>query len=177
MSTQVHSYGTTAYLSKLKLKTTLHPVNILSAPIFARAVPDWKVINFKWILQRVGENLTTQDNNNWTNCLLPSTPTKPSEIVAKGLELQLKAKQARQHLKWGAIHLGILAVLLFDIFNKCPYSFSQWYYVEYTAAVLVALSAFVYFLRYLFFAFSFEPIKGTLAQRDLMQFDEKGKEQ
>lgn len=109
---------------------------------------------------------------NTTTCC---TPTKPSEIVAKGLELQLKAKQARQHLKWGAIHLGILAVLLFDIFNKCPYSFSQWYYVEYTAAVLVALSAFVYFLRYLFFAFSFEPIKGTLAQRDLMQFDEKDK--
>ena len=67
--------------------------------------------------------------------------------------------------------MGLLSVLLFDISNKCPYSFSQWYYLEYAAAAILGLSVVYYFGRYFYYVFSKEPLRGTEFQRKLLKFE------
>lgn len=64
---------------------------------------------------------------------------------------------------------------MYDIKQKCPFAFTKWYYLEYAAAVLLALSVFFYFTKYIYLWLTFEPIKGTQAQRNLLHFEDGGK--
>lgn len=100
---------------------------------------------------------------------------RKSPIVDKGLDINLQKKINRNSMKWGSINTLILSIILYDIKNKCPYSFSNWYYVEYAAAVLLGLSVLYYFLRYFCYWLTFEPLKGTTEQRRLLHFNEGGK--
>lgn len=102
------------------------------------------------------------------------SPTKASPIVKKGLDIYLKNKQKRGYLKWGSLNAVLFAIVLYDIKNKCPFTFSNWYYVEYVFAGLLSLSVFYYFTKYIYVWLTFEPIKGTPAQRKLLRFDDGG---
>lgn len=103
----------------------------------------------------------------------PGSPNR-SPIVEKTLRIHLQTKTSRNDLKWGSINVALLSILLFDISNKCPFAFSNWYYIEYAAAILLGLSVLYYFSRYFFYWFTFEPIKGTQEQRRLLHFSEGG---
>lgn len=103
-----------------------------------------------------------------------TSPLQSSPIVKKGLDIYLINKKKRNYLKWGSINAVILSVIMYDIKNKCPFAYSKWYYIEYIAAGLFALSVLYYFLKYMFLWLTFEPIKGTTAQRKLLHFDDGG---
>lgn len=103
-----------------------------------------------------------------------TSPLQSSPIVKKGLDIYLINKKKRNYLKWGSMNAVILSVLMYDINNKCPFAYSKWYYIEYMAAGLLALSVLYYFGKYLFLWLTFEPIKGTPAQRKLLHFDDGG---
>lgn len=87
------------------------------------------------------------------------------------LDLYLTNSRSRECLKWGSINIALLSILLFDISNKCPYSFSQWYYLEYAAAAILTGSVLYYFGRYFYYLFSREALKGSDQQRKLLNFD------
>lgn len=102
---------------------------------------------------------------------IPGSPVQPSPIVNRTLELNLNKKRARECLRWGTVNILLLSVLLFDISNKCPYSFSNWYYIEYVAATILASSMVYYYWCYFYYLFSAEPIRGTEQQRRILKFD------
>ncbi|CAD7003566.1 unnamed protein product [Ceratitis capitata] len=86
--------------------------------------------------------------------------------------MHLRAKNAKYSLRWGCVNVLLLAILLFDISNQCPFSRSKWYYVEYVAAVLTGLGAFSCFLKYFLYIFHKDPIVGTKEQKNLLKFDD-----
>lgn len=102
----------------------------------------------------------------------PGSPVQCSPIVNRTLELNLNKKRSRECLRWGTVNVVLLSVLLFDISNKCPYSFSHWYYFEYVAAAILASSMAYYFSCYFYYMFSAEPIQGTEQQRRILNFDQ-----
>ncbi|XP_075161880.1 transmembrane protein 209 [Haematobia irritans] len=99
------------------------------------------------------------------------TPFKENSIVERGLDLRLRATKAKYYLKWGSVNVVLLAILLFDISNKCPYAESNWYYVEYAAAAIVGLSVLACFLKYFIYVFHTPPVQGTQQQKNLLKFD------
>ncbi|XP_065086552.1 transmembrane protein 209 [Ochlerotatus camptorhynchus] len=101
----------------------------------------------------------------------PNSPSQRSPLVDRTLDLYLTNRRSRECLKWGSINIALLSILLFDISNKCPYSFSQWYYLEYAAAAILTGSVLYYFGRYFYYLFSREALKGTEQQRKLLKFD------
>lgn len=105
---------------------------------------------------------------------MSTSPLQSSPLVKKGLDIYLENKNKRNYLKWGTINAVFLAVMMYDIKNKCPFAYSNWYYIEYVAAGLLALSVLYYFIKYIFLWLTFEPIKGTQAQRKLLHFDDGG---
>lgn len=118
------------------------------------------------------------DNNTSINSSINAANTsfyRKSQMVDKGLEIYLQKKINRNSLKWGSINTFILSIILYDIKHKCPYSFSNWYYVEYTAAALLGLSVLYYLIRFIYYWLTFEPLKGTSEQRKLLHFNEGGK--
>lgn len=106
---------------------------------------------------------------------MSSSPLQSSPIVRKSLDIFLDNKKKRNYLKWGTINTVILSVLMYDIKNKCPFAYSKWYYIEYVVAGLFALSVLYYFTKFMFLWLTFEPIKGTQAQRKLLHFEDGGK--
>lgn len=88
--------------------------------------------------------------------------------------MHLRAKLAKDSLRWGCLNVILLAILLFDISNRCPFAHSKWYYAEYIAAVLTGLGAFSSFLKYFLYVFRKNPILGTKEQKNLLKFDELG---
>lgn len=106
---------------------------------------------------------------------MSGSPLQASPIVNKGLDIYLKNKHKRQYLKWGLINAILLAAVMVDIRNKCPFAYSNWYYAEYVVAGVLSLSVSYYFMKYVHIWLTFEPIKGTLAQRKLLHFDDGGK--
>lgn len=103
-----------------------------------------------------------------------STPLKQNALVEQSLDLKLRASKAKYYLKWGSFNVVILAILMFDISNKCPYAESNWYYVEYVAAAIVGLSMLACFLKYFLYIFYTQPVQGTRQQKNLMKFDDNG---
>ncbi|KAL9700446.1 hypothetical protein quinque_003887 [Culex quinquefasciatus] len=101
----------------------------------------------------------------------PKSPSQRSPLVDNTLDLYLNTRRSRECLKWGSINIGLLSIVLFDISNKCPYSFSPWYYVEYVAAGILGASVLYYFARYFYYLFSKKPLEGTDQQRKLLKFD------
>ncbi|XP_055378828.1 transmembrane protein 209 isoform X2 [Condylostylus longicornis] len=99
---------------------------------------------------------------------------KPN-FVDKGLNLHLKAKRAKQCLKWGSFNTILLGILLFDISNKCPYAHSNWFYIEYIATGIIACSVICYFGKYLYYIFGTETLHGTAEQKSLLKFDDNDK--
>lgn len=103
-----------------------------------------------------------------------NSPHHVSPIVDRGLDIILQNKQNRTFFKWGAINVLILSLLLIDITNRCPYTFSNWYYAEFGVAIILSLSIVYYLFKYIFFCITFEPVTGTAAQQKLLHFDEGG---
>uniref|UniRef100_A0A182N9A0 Transmembrane protein 209 n=1 Tax=Anopheles dirus TaxID=7168 RepID=A0A182N9A0_9DIPT len=101
----------------------------------------------------------------------PGSPVQCSPIMNRTLELNLNKKRSKECLRWGTVHMLLLSVVLFDISNKCPYSFSHLYYVEYMAAVILGVSMVYYYSCYFYYVFSLEPIHGTEHQRRILKFD------
>ncbi|XP_055625345.1 transmembrane protein 209 [Toxorhynchites rutilus septentrionalis] len=101
----------------------------------------------------------------------PSSPISRSPLVDKTLDVYLNNKRSRECLQWGSINIVLLSIIFFDISSKCPYSFSQWYYLEYAAAGILSCSALYYFARYFYYIFSKEPLTGTENQRKLLKFE------
>lgn len=95
--------------------------------------------------------------------------------MERSLDLHLRAKRAKKCLIWGSINIVLLAIILFDIANKCPYAASKWYYVEYAAATILAVTAVSYFLKYIYYMLSKEPVQGTKEQKNLLGFDDNGR--
>ncbi|KAM7355476.1 transmembrane protein 209 [Cochliomyia hominivorax] len=100
------------------------------------------------------------------------TPLKQNALVEQSLDLKLKAYKAKYYLKWGSFNVVILAILMFDISNRCPYAESNWYYVEYAAAAVVGLSMLACFLKYFLYVLYTQPLQGTRQQKNLMKFDD-----
>uniref|UniRef100_U5EWW8 Putative cytochrome n=1 Tax=Corethrella appendiculata TaxID=1370023 RepID=U5EWW8_9DIPT len=100
-----------------------------------------------------------------------SPSRKPNEIVNKSLEIHMKTRNNREYLKWGSINILLLSIIIFDINNKCPYVFSRLYYIEYAAAFILACTVIYYFSKYFYNIFSFVPIRGNEAQRELLKFN------
>lgn len=123
-------------------------------------------VSLVWLLPQTTEHPLAMKATN--------SPRQVSPIVRKGLDIILQNKQKRQYLKWGTINVLILSLLLIDITNKCPYSYSNWYYVEYAAAIILSLSIVCYLFKFLFSWITFEPVKGTAAQQKLLHFDDGG---
>ncbi|XP_067646124.1 transmembrane protein 209 isoform X2 [Eurosta solidaginis] len=98
--------------------------------------------------------------------------SSPNKLVERGLDLHLRAKRAKECLRWGSINVVLLAVLLFDISNQCPYAHSKWFYLEYLAAALTGLGAFSCFLKYFLYIFHTNPILGTKEQKNLLKFED-----
>ncbi|XP_046808679.1 transmembrane protein 209 isoform X2 [Lucilia cuprina] len=84
----------------------------------------------------------------------------------------MRASKAKYYLKWGSFNVIILAILMFDISNKCPYAESNWYYLEYGVATIVGLSMLACFLKYFLYIFYTQPVQGTRQQKNLMKFDD-----
>lgn len=105
---------------------------------------------------------------------MSTSPLQSSPIVKKGLDIYLDNKKKRYYLRWGCINSLILSVMMYDINNKCPFAYSKWYYIEYVIASMLALSVCYYFIKYMFLWVTFEPIKGTQAQRKLLHFEDGG---
>lgn len=101
-----------------------------------------------------------------------STPLKQNTLVERGLDLRLRAAKAKYYLKWGSINVILLAILLFDISNKCPYAESNWYYLEYALATVVGLSVLACFCKYFLYVFHTQPVQGTQQQKNLLKFDD-----
>uniref|UniRef100_A0A182Y2C3 Uncharacterized protein n=1 Tax=Anopheles stephensi TaxID=30069 RepID=A0A182Y2C3_ANOST len=101
----------------------------------------------------------------------PGSPVQCSPIVNRTLELNLSRKRSKECLRWGTVHILLLSVVLFDISNKCSYSFSNLYYVEYIAAAMLSCSMVYYYSCYFYYLFSTEPIRGTEQQRRILKFD------
>ncbi|XP_308809.5 transmembrane protein 209 isoform X1 [Anopheles gambiae] len=101
----------------------------------------------------------------------PGSPVQCSPIVNRTLELNLNRKRSKECLRWGTVHILLLSVVLFDICNKCSYSFSNLYYVEYVAAAMLSCSMVYYYTCYFYYLFSAEPIRGTEQQRRILRFD------
>uniref|UniRef100_A0A182MN13 Transmembrane protein 209 n=1 Tax=Anopheles culicifacies TaxID=139723 RepID=A0A182MN13_9DIPT len=101
----------------------------------------------------------------------PGSPTQCSPILNRTLELNLSRKRSKECLRWGTVHILLLSVVLFDISNKCSYSFSNLYYVEYVAAAMLGCSMVYYYSCYFYYLFSTEPICGTEQQRRILKFD------
>lgn len=99
-------------------------------------------------------------------------PTKRNQIVEKSLDLQMEAKMAKKSLIWGSINILLLAILLFDISNKCPFAVSKWYYIEYAAAGILAASVLCNFFKYLFYVLGKESVEGTKEQKNLLGFED-----
>ncbi|XP_005178797.1 transmembrane protein 209 [Musca domestica] len=107
------------------------------------------------------------------NCMKTyCTPQKQNSLVERGLDLRLRAAKAKYYLKWGSINVILLAILMFDISNKCPYAESNWYYVEYAAAGVVGLSVLACFCKYFLYVFHTQPVQGTQQQKNLLKFDD-----
>uniref|UniRef100_A0A182Q460 Transmembrane protein 209 n=1 Tax=Anopheles farauti TaxID=69004 RepID=A0A182Q460_9DIPT len=102
----------------------------------------------------------------------PGSPMQCSPIMNRTLELNLNKKRSKECLVWGTVHILLLSVVLFDISNKCPYSFSHLYYVEYAAAAILGVSMVYYYSCYFYYLFSLEPIHGTEQQRRILKFEE-----
>lgn len=124
-----------------------------------------------WLLQFIKSHWTKSE------ITMSASPLQSSPIVKKSLDIYLDNKNRRNYLKWGFINAMILSVLMYDIKNKCPFSYSNWYYVEYVTAGLLAFSVLYYFTKFLFIWLTFEPIKGTQAQQKLLHFEDGGKYQ
>ncbi|XP_058463473.1 transmembrane protein 209 isoform X1 [Malaya genurostris] len=101
----------------------------------------------------------------------PNSPTQRSPLVDRTLDLYLNKQRSRECLKWGSFNIALLSIIMFDVSNKCPYSFSHWYYVEYAAAAIIFCSVVYYFSRYFYYMFSKKPLEGTDTQRKLLKFD------
>lgn len=104
-----------------------------------------------------------------------NTTQQQSPIVKKGLSIYLQNKQKRNFLKWGLINVAVLLILVLDLSSKCPYAFSKWFYVEYLATGLLGLSTLYYFSKYCYLWITFEPINGTVEQKQLLHFEDGGK--
>ncbi|XP_023303699.2 transmembrane protein 209 isoform X1 [Lucilia cuprina] len=100
------------------------------------------------------------------------TPLKQNVLVEQSLDLKMRASKAKYYLKWGSFNVIILAILMFDISNKCPYAESNWYYLEYGVATIVGLSMLACFLKYFLYIFYTQPVQGTRQQKNLMKFDD-----
>lgn len=105
---------------------------------------------------------------------MSTSPIESSPIVKKSLDIYLENKKKRNYLKWGSINAVFLSVMMYDIKNKCPFAFSKWYYLEYTIAGILALCVLYYFTKFIYLWLTFEPIKGTQAQRKLLHFEDGG---
>lgn len=105
---------------------------------------------------------------------MTTSPLQSSPLVKKSLDIYLENKKMRNCIKWGSINAVVLSVMMYDINKKCPFAQSNWYYIEYGIAGLLALSVFYYFIKYMLMWFRFEPIKGTHAQKNLLHFEDGG---
>ncbi|XP_036345735.1 uncharacterized protein LOC118754979 [Rhagoletis pomonella] len=120
---------------------------------------------------RTGPKRTKAKKWSYEKCLQKYCGS-PNRLVERDLDLHLRAKRAKDCLRWGSLNVVLLAILLFDISNQCPYSYSKWYYVEYLAAALSGLGAFSCFLKYFLYLFHTNPLLGTKEQKNLLKFDE-----
>lgn len=96
-----------------------------------------------------------------------------SPVVNKSLEVRLWTKLSRDALKWSVVHVGLLGVLIYDVQQKCKWSDSKLYWIEYGAIGILSLSLLYYIARYLYFSVIWEPVVGTEDQKRLLQFEDK----
>lgn len=101
------------------------------------------------------------------------SPFVKNDLVDGTLTLQLRRKQKSNCLLYGGINLLLFGIIGFDLNLKCPFSESYFYYLEYAAAVLLALSATYYYLTWLYYKLGSSPLHVTEAQRKLLGFNTK----
>ncbi|TMW52904.1 hypothetical protein DOY81_002020 [Sarcophaga bullata] len=108
------------------------------------------------------------------NCSMNNicSPLKQNALVEQSLDLKYRATKAHYYLRWGSFNVVVLAFLMFDISNKCPYAESKWYYVEYAVATIAGLSMLACFFKYFLYVFHTQPLQGTRQQKSLMKFDD-----
>lgn len=94
-----------------------------------------------------------------------------SPIVDKSLSLNLRLKR-KSSLVYAGINVLLLAIILYDISNKCKFNYSA-LYIEYTAVGILILSLVYNTCRYLYNLLIFEPVAGTGDQRRLLGYNDK----
>lgn len=50
-------------------------------------------------------------------------------VLKKSLDIRLFGKFSRDALKWSAVHVGVLAILLYDVSKKCKFADSKFVYL------------------------------------------------
>ncbi|XP_037944362.1 transmembrane protein 209-like [Teleopsis dalmanni] len=104
-----------------------------------------------------------------------SSPVKKSGMLQDGLDLRMRAKSANYCLKWSVIYVILFALLFYDLSFKCPRACSKWYWVEYALTTYVAISGIICVGKYLYYILSTVPLRGTMEQQRLLQFNENDK--
>lgn len=99
--------------------------------------------------------------------------TSPNRnLLNQSLQLQVTNKHKRNCLTFGSINALFLAIIWFDISQKCPYTVSYLYYFEYAAAFILALSLLYYALSWMYYRFFVTPLVVTEDQRKLLRLDD-----
>uniref|UniRef100_A0A336K9D8 CSON005613 protein n=1 Tax=Culicoides sonorensis TaxID=179676 RepID=A0A336K9D8_CULSO len=93
-------------------------------------------------------------------------------LLNQSLTRQVINNHKRNCVIFGSINAVLLSIIWFDISQKCPYSFSYWYYCEYAAAGILSLSLIYYILSYMYHRYFVSPLKVTEDQRKLLRLDE-----
>lgn len=98
--------------------------------------------------------------------------TSNRSLLNQSLQIQVTSKYKRNCLIFGALNAVCLSILWFDITQKCPYAFSYWYYCEYAAASVLALSLLYHVLSWLYYRFFVATLVVTEDQRKLLCLDD-----
>ncbi|KAH8300537.1 hypothetical protein KR018_011924, partial [Drosophila ironensis] len=103
-------------------------------------------------------------------CSYPhSSPLRKNGLVEHSLDLRLRASQARHYLKWCAINVLVLSVLLVDLSRTCSYQYtSKWFLAECALCCLSVLSGVACLCKYLWLWCLGDQVIGTSAQGCLL---------
>lgn len=93
-------------------------------------------------------------------------------MVTNTVKLRFQLKQRRDSLFWAFFCICLLCIIAYDLRDRCPFSFSKLYYIEYGAATILLLSLFYNSLRYVYYVFSAKSIHGDFEQRTLLGFSD-----
>ncbi|EDW79563.1 uncharacterized protein Dwil_GK20346 [Drosophila willistoni] len=97
------------------------------------------------------------------------SPLSRNPVVEHSLNLRLRNSQSRTYLKWFALNILILSVLIVDLRGTCQLQrYSYYYLTKYLIAILSGTSAVACIGKYLWIWFASGQMLGTEEQKSLL---------